>query len=426
MRVMRNFLFLIFVVLIMFSSCKEERSLKLLKVTENSSSRVSDTSLARIIKIKNDIDISIDYTLSQDFALQQLEDKKVDLVIIPNNVNSNNLNFRTLIPLLPKILVFMTNKDVDSIDISEILERGKVYFEDRSRQDSMIMKKLYYNFNINERKINTRLSEDLKIDEFSDSLKIYAGIVHLNNRLVRSLAERGWHFFSVSDVNHYRKGSRIEGFTMMNTSAYPFIIPMSIYRGKPEKSILTFAINDILICREDLDEHIAYEITQTLIENKSHLIEMNNIYNLLNFDYDSQVLAFPKHRGTEKFLNRDELPVWYKYVKIIWPLISISVVLFGVFASLRQRLKRRKKQNIEMYYNRLLQIRDKGDVAVDAEAFIDILKELKSLRSQATKSLADKKLDPGESFNIFLALYNEVREDITDKIREMRFKEKNN
>jgi hypothetical protein len=225
-------------------------------------------------------------------------------------------------------------------------------------------------------------------------------------------------------VNSYGKGSRIEGFTMMNTSAYPFIIPMSIYSGKPEKSILTYAINDIMICREDLDEHIAYEITQILIENKSHLIEMNSIYNLLNYDYDSQVLAFPKHKGTVKFLNRDEPPVWYKYVKMIWPLISISVVIFGIFASLKQRLKRRKKQNIEMYYNSLLEIRDKGDSAVDTDTFIDILKELKSLRSKATRSLAEKKLDPGESFNIFLALYNEVREDMTDKIREMRLNEK--
>ena len=109
---------------------------------------------------------------------------------------------------------------------------------------------------------------------------------------------------------------------------------------------------------------------------------------------------------------------------MIWPVISISVVVFGVFASLRQRLKRRKKQNIEMYYNNLLEIRDKGDAAPDTDAFIEILKELKRLRSKAMRSLAEKKLDPGESFNVFLALYNEVRDDMSEKIREMRLKEK--
>ena len=77
-----------------------------------------------------------------------------------------------------------------------------------------------------------------------------------------------------------------------------------------------------------------------------------------------------------------------------------------------------------MYYNNLLQIRDKAEVAVDIDAFVNILKELKILRSQAMKSLANKKLDSGESFNIFLALYNEVRSELTENIRDLRNKEK--
>ena len=408
----------------MFSCSKQEKTLKLLKVTEYSSSKVTDTSLARILKVKNDLDIVIDYTVSPDDALEQLKEKKVDLVVLPNNVSSAHLNFRTIVPLLPRVIVILTNKEVGVMSARDLLEKGTVYFEDRSRLDSLLFEKIYYNFNIDKTKINAKLSEELDLDKPSDSLKIYVGLIHLNNLLVKKLVKENWHFFSMGDIDYYGKGSMIEGFTMMNASTYPFIIPMSVFRGKPKRSILTFAINDILICREDLDESIVYGITQTIIENKSQLGEMNPVYNLLNFDYDSHVLSFPKHEGTQKFLNRDELPVWYKYVRMIWPLISISVVVFGVFASLRQRLKRRKKQNIEMYYNNLLQIRDKAEVAVDIDAFVNILKELKILRSQAMKSLANKKLDSGESFNIFLALYKEVRSELTENIRDLRNKEK--
>jgi hypothetical protein len=84
----------------------------------------------------------------------------------------------------------MTNKIVDSLDVSKIMEKGIVYFEDRSRQDSLIIKKLYYNFNIDASKIKARLSEDLYLNKTSDSLKIYVGLVHMNNRLVRHLAEK--------------------------------------------------------------------------------------------------------------------------------------------------------------------------------------------------------------------------------------------
>ena len=417
-------LYVVFLLLIILLSCGEkERSLKLLKVTEYSSSKVTDTSLVSLLKDKHNLDIDIEYTLSEDEALDLLKDKKVDLVIIPNNARSPEVNFRTLIPLLPRVLVILTNKRVDTMDAKDLFEKATVYFEDRSRLDSIIFRRLYYNYNIDEKKIDSRLSEDIDLNGNSDSLEVYVGLTHLNNVLVRKLTNLNWYFYSMGDIDYYGKGSRIEGFTMMNTSGYPFIIPMSIYRGKPKNSILTFAINDILISRDDLDERLAYEITGAIIENKSHLTRMNNVYNLLNFDYNKQVLSFPLHRGTKKYLNKNDPPVWFKYVKMVWPLISISVVVFGIIASFRTRLRKRKKQNIEMYYNDLIKIRDDADSAEDLDTYVSYLKQLKNLRSEAMKSLANKKLDPGESFNIFLALYNEIRDDFTDHIKTLRLKE---
>jgi len=419
-----KYILLITLTLFILFSCKEDRSLKLLKVTEYSSSKVTDTSLVNLLKGNNNLDITLDYTLSEDHALKLLKDKEVDLVIIPNNARSPETSFRTLVPMLPRILIILTNKKADTLSVKDLFEKGTVYFEDRSRLDSIIFKKLYYNFNIDEKKITSRLSEDLDLSKQSDSLEVYVGLTHVNNVLIRKLTNINWYFYSMGDINFYGKGSRIEGFTIMNTSGYPFVIPMSFYKGKPRRSIFTFAINDILIARADLDERTAYDITQTIIENKSHLIRMNSTYNLLNFDYDKQVLSFPLHRGTKKYLSKDEPPVWYKYVKMVWPLISISVVIFGVIASFRRRLKKRKKQNIERYYNELIKIRDDADSAEDLETYIKFLKELKALRSEAMKSLASKKLDPGESFNIFLALYNEIRDDFTDHIKSLRMAEK--
>lgn len=423
MKNAKYILVLFFIPIILFSCRSKEDSLKMLKVTEYSSSKVTDTSLVNLLRRNNNLKINIEYTLSEDDALQQLKDKKVDLIIIPNNARSPDPEFRTLLPLLPRILMVLTNKKVDSMSARDLFKKGTVYFEDRSRLDSLIFKKLYYNFNIDEKQIRSKLVQDIDLTPNSDSLKVYVGLTHVNNVLVKELTNLNWYFYSMGDIDFYGKGSRMEGFTMVNTSGYPFIIPMSIYRGKPEQSALTFAINDILITRDDLDERTAYDITKTIIENKSYLIKMNPTYNLLNFDYSKQVLSFPLHRGAKKYLNKDEPPIWFKYVSMVWPLISISVVVFGIFASLRQRLKRRKKQNIEMYYNKLIKLRDDADSAEDLQIYIKFLKELKNLRSEAMKSLANKKLDPGESFNIFLVLYNEVRDDFTNNIKKLRLKE---
>ena len=42
---------------------------------------------------------------------------------------------------------------------------------------------------------------------------------------------------------------------------------------------------------------------------------------------------------------------------------------------------------------------------------------MKSLRSKAIKALANNKFDSGESFNIFLALYAEIKEDLNKEIK---------
>ena len=418
---MKKYLSIILLVIIALVSCNtNQKTFKLLKVTEYSSSKVLDSSLIKVLKVKDNIDVTIHYTLSEDEALKELSDKNVDFLIIPNNATCKDMRVKAIAPLLPRILMIMTNKDVEGKNLKDILETGKVYFEERSRLDSLFFDKLFYSFNVDKSKIEDFV--EFAPDEWSDSLQVYIGLTHMSNLLVKKLVYQNWSFFSLDDIDNFGKGSKVEGFSMMNMSVKPFIIPRYIFRGKPDNSILTVSINDILITRSDISNDVIYGLTRTLYENRSRLIQMNPVYNLLDFNYDRKDLSFPLHKGTIQFLDRNEPPTWSKYVKMIWPLISISAVLFGIIASLRQRLKRRKKQNIEEYYNSLLEIRDNAESAEDADSLIAILKELKKLRSHAMKSLADKKLDPGESFNIFLALFNDTKIDLIDNLRELRLK----
>jgi hypothetical protein len=136
-NIMKNFIYIPFLITILLLSCvNEEKPLELIKVAEFSSSKVTDASLARILYKNNGLKVNVRYTLSEDEAFNQLENKKVDLVIIPNNAKSVENNFRTLVPLLPRVLMILTNKKVDSMSIKDLFEKGHVYFEDNhSLQD---------------------------------------------------------------------------------------------------------------------------------------------------------------------------------------------------------------------------------------------------------------------------------------------------
>jgi len=346
--------------------------------------------------------------------------EEVDLVIIPNNATSNNLKINSIITLLPRLLMVFTNKNTEVTDLKELLEKGTVFFEDRSKLDSLFFKNLYYNFNIDESKIASRTSDDLNLDIENDSLLVYIGLTHINNMLIKKMADHNWSFFSVGDIDNYGKGSRVEGFAMMNTSSYPFILPESVYRGKPKEPILTIAINDILICREDLDEFLVYQILETLVENKSQLINLNSAYSLLDFNIENQELSFPLLEGTKNYLEKDEPSIWMRYINMAWPILSIMVIFIGALTSFNRILKWKRKENIEKYYTSLLLIKEKSEHLDEITEIEILLNDLGSLRLKAIEALAENKFNSGESFNIFLALYSEIKNDLYESMEKLK------
>ena len=417
------YLYVFAVVLLGLTSCEEKpKSYKLIKVTEHSSTKMVDSTLIHVLNREDNLNLSIDYTLSEDFALQKLENKEVDFLIIPNNATTPNLHVKGIVPLLPRFLIIMSNKKTDYTHVKDLFEQGEVYLEDMSRLDSVFFNKMFYSFGIDENKVNAHHINELIIDtpNENDSLKVYVGLTHLKNIIVSRLVQQGWNFYSLDDVNNFGKGSRVEGFSLLELSIEPFIMPRSIFHGKPVLPILTISIKDILVTRDDMPRELIHDLTQTLVENRPELIRRDPAYNLLNFNFNPQQISFPLHRGTYDYLNRDKPPVWLEYVKMAWPVISISVVFFGFLASFRQALKKRKKQQIDMYYRSLLTFKDKADSAESIQEINKMLKEARKLRSRAIKSLAEKKLDPGESFNIFLALYNEVKTDLIEHLKEAK------
>lgn len=408
--------FIIFILLIVIFSCNHEKqTLKLIKVTEYSSSKISDSALIKILKQEN-INVSVEYTLSEDYALEQLNNKNVDLIITPNNTTSNNLEIRSIVPLLPRLLMIITNKKTGDMNLKEVLEKGQVYFEERSRLDTIFFKNLYYNFNIDESKIDSKSAQDLDLNIANDSLLVYVGLTHLNNEFIKKMADYNWSSFSIDNVQDYGKGSKVEGFTLMHRSSYPFIIPKSIYKGKPENSILTIAIKDVLIAREDLDDKIVYKIVKTIVENKSRLIQLNRIYNLIDYDFNSQSMSFPLHIGSRNYIERNKPSIWMQYVNIAWPILSIIVIFLGALTSFRRQLKKKRKENIEKYYASLLLIREKSEQIENVQEIKNLLYELGLLRSKAIEALANNKFDSGESFNIFLALYLEIKNDLNESL----------
>ena len=416
---MRKILFLFLLVLPFFVSCKKlelyKKNIRLVKVSELSSAKVSDSAVVALLAREMGVRAEISYTLSEDTALRYLREKEVDLAIIPNNINCSDASLRTVAPMLPRILVILAlNLDRNETrDLAKLFRKNTIIYEDLSRVDSLFFRTFLSGIGLNFGDIKGLKVNSLDLDQWRDSTLVFAGLTHMHNPIMKKLIGEGAYFVSLDDVALLGHGSTVDGIILNYPPAMPFILPKAYYDGKPVEPVLTVAIPDILITRKDESNALIYDLVKSLVENKKRLVDMDNIYKLLQTsELTNESFTFPLHSGAVDYLNRDKPSLLTRYAAVIWPFISIIAILAGAFASVRRRMRLRQKLSIESFYRRLLSLRKRAMSAGDDKKKDQMINELRKLRSEAFDALMDNKLIADDTFQIFLILYSEVFNEI--------------
>ena len=389
-----------------------------MKVTEHGSAKVTDEAIIGVLRKEADLDVTISYDLNEEVALEGLREKTVDMVIIPSNtiVKDDDPPVRTLMPLLPRVLMVLTRSGIEEGKLKDLVEKHPVFYEDMSSMDVLFFKKLFVTMGIDPDEVSARMIDHEH--DGVDSAAVYVGLTHLHNPLVMSLLDRGWSLFSLDEVSALGHGSSVEGIQMTFPWAHPFVLPRSFHEGKPVKPVLTVAIRDVLVSRSDFDAQTAYHVVRALMENRASLIRENGIYNLLPVELDRGNLSFPFQKGALYYLDRDQPSVWVRYANTMWPILSVIALVVGGLASFRNHLRRARTQRIGTYYSDLIRIRSKTIYGTGDTAQEDLLDELLRIRNRAFDALHKKKLNADESFSIFLELYQEISEEIRQRLKK--------
>jgi len=91
---------------------------------------------------------------------------------------------------------------------------------------------------------------------------------------------------------------------------------------------------------------------------------------------------------------------------------------FGFFMAFLRRMKLKKKDRIDEYYKKVLDIENRYETIATASDIADALSNLKKIKQEAFGALIDEKLVANESFNIFLGLCDSLIVRLEDKSRE--------
>ncbi len=197
-------------------------------------------------------------------------------------------------------------------------------------------------------------------------------------------------------------GSSLDGLRL----GIPFLsrstIPARTYGRHPTAPIGTVSVRALLVCRESLADDDVAEMTRQLFRNKARLAEGDPVAARLRESHEAADVRFPYHDGAIAYYTRHRPSFLVTYAESISLILSVLLAGGSGAFALREWLRRKKKNRIDVYYlaiDRIAQSLEAG--AATREQLLAKRRELDELRRDAFRELIAERLEADESFTIF-------------------------
>ena len=413
----KKYWFFIFTLILstLFSCNQDQKKFRLAASNENTSSHTAGQVISNEIKRKTDFEFYlIDSCMGSFDNARSILDHKADFAILQNTLNYDehdyseedlNNSIRTVLPLYSQILFVIYHDSIHDDNIKNLFAGKRVGLGPKNEATDWLVTEILDYFGIKPHDyipVYTDYSENI----VNDMIDISCSVTSFNNqRIIDLMSEPNLRLFSFDELSNVEiQGSTINSLSLRNTTLSPKIIPKHTYFSKPETPILTVSTNAILVCRTDMDDNIIHEITQSIINHKSLIVNTNPIFRIINEDFNTSELRFPIHPGVQMYLDRAKPSFLEKYAEVMALLLTITVLLFGLITSFTNWQRQRKKDRIDIYYQKVLNLDKIINKTSSSKELIKAETELLSIRDDAFKLLINEKLSADESFNIFLKL----------------------
>lgn len=178
------------------------------------------------------------------------------------------------------------------------------------------------------------------------------------------------------------------------------VIPMRTYGEEPEQASETIYVINTLVASTLVGGELVRDIVRVLFEKKNLISEtIPAILNMKELNENAE-LMYPIHPGAHEYYARETPPFVVRYSETIALAMSIFAGALSGFFALRQWMRRRSKENIDRYYDRVAGAMD-GVWSMSRGQLESVIFELYELRRSAFKELVNENLDANESFTIF-------------------------
>lgn len=332
--------------------------------------------------------------------MRRLEAGEVELALVQNDTAGGE-NVRAIAPLYQEILQVVVRGAAAIADPIDL--RGKrISVGPQGGGTEGVARVVFAHFGLRDEDLDLRhlpLSDAVSAFERGeiDAVFVLAGL--RAPALERMLAAPGARLLSLGDP--LRAGSSIEGLRINAPFLSPAVIPERVYGPTPPGPAGTLAVWALLVARSDLPDGVVRDLTRAIFDSKVKLAEQQRVVGRLSERFDPGEIRFPLHAGATQYYHRDDPAFIKEWAEPISLGITVVLLAGSAVLTLREALKRNKKNRIDVYYLQIQEWASHIGADTPLEELQAIKEKLQRLRRRAFEELVAERLEANESFTIF-------------------------
>lgn len=299
---------------------------------------------------------------------------------IPKAIGPEAGKLRTITPLFQRLFFLFSKTDLDTLDREAEFSKKSIGVEVLNGETHRNLLQLLSASKLDNVKI---------VDRDDDPDFIHFWGTYYGERAT-TLLNNNWYEISIDPdwVN----------FMILNDPAIdPFVLP-AIPGVEGSVNLSTMSARTLLVCGAHLEDNAIYKVSEYLFQHKLDLVGYDKMYRFINESFDDKQILFSVHIGTDKYLRRNQPSVFERYAELIALVFSLGALMYGALQGIRNRLIRIKKERIDVYFLRYLEIRSEKKFSNQEK-----VEKLSELLQRALVQLTNEKLDKND-FHIFSRL----------------------
>lgn len=367
-----------------------------------------------------------DRAIARDIVSFVSEDSGIEIELIPAPVGqstldalesgygdiaftSNDQPFRsgvvTIMPLYPTVLHIVARVEIIDDDFRKMLVGSRIFAGSVGSASRNLTERLLTDLKIGAEEVSYIESRD---DGPPDIIIVFAAI---NPNGIPELP--GYQALSFGRPEDIGKGSNVDRATLLNPRLRPFIIPIGTYGDRTPEAVVTVAVDELLVARDDMPPPVAYDLIREIMRMRPALSgNRPAIFHRLNDDIDPSSFTFAMHPGARFFVDRDE-PTWIeRYSGVAEVAVTLLIALVSGSFAAANIYRIRRKNRIDVFYSEVFELRKAIDEPLDQAGRDKVIDKLRALQQRAFDMLVDEKLAADESFRIFITLSNDAIRDL--------------